>query len=144
MNFAYIDINVRNFNSKADFRLIDWLLFNIQRAIFQLYSGREHLNATGLETRKDGYITVNVTKRLKNWKNCILIQIKSDLLELFYLAFYIARYRWILWELYFYFISWVKFYMFTYKCILCFNLLSIEMKISRSGPPSPSHGIINV
>ena len=54
-----------------------------------------------------GYITVNVTKRLKNWKNCILIQIKSDLLELFYLAFYIARYRWILWELYFYFISWM-------------------------------------
>jgi hypothetical protein len=38
----------------------------------------------------------------------------------------------------------VKFYMFTYKCILCFNLLSIEMKISWSGPPSPSHGIINV
>jgi hypothetical protein len=55
-----------------------------------------------------GYITVNVTKRLKNWKNlCILIQIKSDLLELFYLAFYIARYRWILWDLYFYFISWM-------------------------------------
>jgi hypothetical protein len=26
----------------------------------------------------------------------IIIQIKSDLLELFYLAFYIARYRWIL------------------------------------------------
>jgi hypothetical protein len=29
--------------------------FNVQRAIFQLYSGREHLkklNATGLETRK--------------------------------------------------------------------------------------------
>ena len=50
-----------------------------------------------------GYITVNVTKCLKNWKNCILIQIKSDLLELFY----IARYRWILWELYFYFISWM-------------------------------------
>ena len=23
--------------------LIDWLLFNVQRAIFQLYSGREHL-----------------------------------------------------------------------------------------------------
>ena len=54
-----------------------------------------------------GYITVNVTKRLKNWKNCILIQIKSDLLELFYLAFYNARYRWILWDLYFYFISWM-------------------------------------
>ena len=53
------------------------------------------------------YISVNVTKRLKNWKNYILIQIKSDLLELFYLAFYIARYRWILWELYFYFISWM-------------------------------------
>ena len=34
--------------------------------------------------------------------------------------------------------------MFTYKCILCFNLLSIEMKISWSGPPLPSHGIINV
>ena len=35
--------------------LIDWLVFNVQRAIFQLYSGREHfknLNATGLETRK--------------------------------------------------------------------------------------------
>jgi hypothetical protein len=32
--------------------------------------------------------------------------------------------------------------IFTYKCILCFNLLSIEMKISWSGPPSPSHGII--
>jgi hypothetical protein len=28
--------------------------------------------------------------------------------------------------------------MFTYKCILCFNLLSIEMKIYWSGPPSPS------
>jgi hypothetical protein len=55
-----------------------------------------------------GYITVNVTKRLKNWKKlCILIQTKSDLLELFYLAFYIARYRWILWDLYFYFISWM-------------------------------------
>jgi hypothetical protein len=30
-------------------------VFNVQRAIFQLYSGREHfknLNATGLETRK--------------------------------------------------------------------------------------------
>jgi hypothetical protein len=36
---------------------IDWLMFNVQRAIFQLYSGREKkLNATGLETRKDdGY-----------------------------------------------------------------------------------------
>ena len=54
-----------------------------------------------------GYIAVNVTKRLKNWKNCILIQIKYDLLELFYLTFYIARYRWILWDLYFYFISWM-------------------------------------
>ena len=33
--------------------LIDWLMFNVQRAIFQLYSGREkNLNATGLETRK--------------------------------------------------------------------------------------------
>jgi hypothetical protein len=43
-----------------------------------------------------------------NWKKiCIIIQIKSDLLELFYLAFYIARYRWILWDLYFYFISWM-------------------------------------
>jgi hypothetical protein len=35
------------------------LVFNVQRAIFQLYSGREHfknLNATGLEARKgDGY-----------------------------------------------------------------------------------------
>ena len=39
-----------------------------------------------------GYITVNVTKRLKNWKKlCILIQIKSELLELFYLAFHIPR-----------------------------------------------------
>ena len=54
-----------------------------------------------------GYIAVNVTTCLKNWKNCILIQIKYDLLELFYFAFYIARYRWILWELYFYFISWM-------------------------------------
>ena len=39
--------------------LIDWFVFNVQRAIFQLYSGREHfkyLSATGLETRKgDGY-----------------------------------------------------------------------------------------
>jgi hypothetical protein len=34
------------------YRLIDWLVFNVQRAIFQLYSGREHLNVTGLETRK--------------------------------------------------------------------------------------------
>jgi hypothetical protein len=34
--------------------------------------------------------------------------------------------------------------MFTYKCILCFNLLSIETKISWSGPPPPSHRIINV
>ena len=41
-----------------------------------------------------GYITVNVIKCLKKLtKLCILIQIKSDLLELFYLAFYIARYR---------------------------------------------------
>jgi hypothetical protein len=24
--------------------LIDWLVFNVQRAIFQLYSGREHLD----------------------------------------------------------------------------------------------------
>ena len=39
-----------------------------------------------------GYITVNVIKCLKKLtKLCILIQIKSDLLELFYLAFYIAR-----------------------------------------------------
>jgi hypothetical protein len=54
----------RNFNSKADFRE----------------------NATSLNI-------INVTKRLKNWKKlCILIQIKSDLLELFY----IARYRWII------------------------------------------------
>ena len=36
-------------NSKTDFFLsisdwlIDWLLFNVQPAIFQLYSGREHL-----------------------------------------------------------------------------------------------------
>ena len=29
--------------------LIDWLVFNVQRAIFQLYN---NLNATGLETRK--------------------------------------------------------------------------------------------
>jgi hypothetical protein len=38
---------------KTDDRPI--LVFNVQRAIFQLYSGREHfknLNATGLETRK--------------------------------------------------------------------------------------------
>ena len=38
--------------------MVDWCL-NVQRAIFQLYSGREHfknLNATGLEARKgDGY-----------------------------------------------------------------------------------------
>ena len=27
-------------------------MFNVQRAIFQLYSGREHLKATGLQTRK--------------------------------------------------------------------------------------------
>jgi hypothetical protein len=49
-----------------------------------------------------GYITWERHK-----KKCIIIQIKSDLLELFYLAFYIARYRWILWDLYFYFISWM-------------------------------------
>jgi hypothetical protein len=31
--------------------------------------------------------------------------------------------------------------MFTYKWILCFNLLSIEIKISWNGPPSPYSGM---
>ena len=30
--------------------MIDWLVFNVQRAIFQLYSGREHLK---IETPRD-------------------------------------------------------------------------------------------
>ena len=39
-----------------------------------------------------GYIR-NVTKSFKKFvKLCILIQIKSDLLELFYLTFYIGRF----------------------------------------------------
>ena len=55
-NFMYgsytIGVDERNFISVV---LIDWLVFNVQRAIFQLYTGREHLknwSATGLETRK--------------------------------------------------------------------------------------------
>jgi hypothetical protein len=41
--------------------LIDWLMLNVQRAIFQLDSRREKkLNATGLETRKgDGHGRIN-------------------------------------------------------------------------------------
>jgi hypothetical protein len=38
-------------NTKLPFYwLIDWLVFNVQRAIFQLYSGREHLR---IETPRD-------------------------------------------------------------------------------------------
>ena len=40
--------------------LIDWSMFNVQRPIFQLYSGRtrtlKNLNATGLETRKGVWV----------------------------------------------------------------------------------------
>ena len=38
-----IDVVKDAFVPKIHDWLIDWLVFNIQRAIFQLYSGREHL-----------------------------------------------------------------------------------------------------
>ena len=36
--------------------LIDWLMFNVQRAIFQLYSGREHLNILKPRDSKQGKV----------------------------------------------------------------------------------------
>ena len=84
----------------VDLQHFNLLIMSVIRRVFPLWIRYSRFAITS------GYITVNVTKRLKNWKKlCILIQTKSDLLELFYLAFYITRYRWILWDLYFYFIS---------------------------------------
>ena len=36
--------------------LIDWLVFNVQRAIFQLYSGREHLKIWTPQDSKQGKV----------------------------------------------------------------------------------------
>jgi hypothetical protein len=36
--------------------LIDWLMFNVQRAIFQLYSGREHLKILKPRDSKQGKV----------------------------------------------------------------------------------------
>ena len=46
MSNNFIDINkINNHLSPQIIKdwLIDWLVFNVQWAIFQLYSGREHL-----------------------------------------------------------------------------------------------------
>jgi hypothetical protein len=36
--------------------LIDWLVFNVQRAMFQLYSGREHLKIQTPQDSKQGKV----------------------------------------------------------------------------------------
>jgi hypothetical protein len=107
---VHVDINICTCSTN-NFR---WFFFNFQIRLKWHWSIIMKFNSCFCSDSKLIYAKIKQMIPLRKsewiWHTSLLtflIQIKSDLLELFYLAFYIARYRWILWELYFYFISWM-------------------------------------